>query len=46
MAYPKKIEALKENKNKKYNTSFLFHSILDAADIQSNYINQLENIFR
>lgn len=45
-AYPKKIEALKENKNKKYNTSFLFHSILDAADIQSSYINQLENIFR
>ena len=45
-SYPDKIEAMKRNKDKNYNTSFLFHSILDASDIESSYINQTENIFR
>ena len=45
-SFPDKIEALKRNKDKNYNTSFLFHSILDASDIKSSYINQAENIFR
>ena len=45
-AYPEKIEALKQNKDKEYNSSFLFHSILDACDIKTSYINQKEDIFR
>ena len=45
-AYPEKIKALRHNKNKEYNSSFLFHSILDASDIQSSYINYSEDIFK
>ena len=44
--YPEKIKALKRNKEKLYNTSFLFHSILTAADVESVYINKSENIFQ
>ena len=44
--YPEKISRLKANKDKKYNTSFLFHSILDAADVTSSYINSKEDIFK
>jgi glucan phosphoethanolaminetransferase (alkaline phosphatase superfamily) len=44
--YPEKISSLKANKDKKYNTSFLFHSILDAADVTSSYINSKEDIFK
>lgn len=44
--FPKKVEALQKNKNRKYNASFLFHSILDAADIRSPYIQAHENIFQ
>lgn len=46
LKYPKKIENLEKNKNKKYNTSFLFHSILDAGDIQTVYLNDKEDIFK
>ena len=46
VAYPDKIDALKRNKDKEYNTSFLFHSILDACDIRTSFIKQSENIFR
>jgi glucan phosphoethanolaminetransferase (alkaline phosphatase superfamily) len=45
-AYPDKIDALKRNKDKEYNTSFLFHSVLDACDIRTSFIKQSENIFR
>ena len=44
--YPEKISHLEQNKDKDYNTSFLFYSILDAADIVSSYLNHPENIFR
>lgn len=44
--YPEKIKCLEQNKDKEYNTSFLFYSILDAADIESGYLNHPENIFR
>lgn len=44
--YPEKITHLYQNKDKEYNTSFLFHSILDAADIQYSDLNYDEDIFR
>lgn len=44
--YPDKISHLEQNKDKAYNTSFLFYSILDAGDIYSSFLNHPENIFR
>lgn len=44
--YPQKIKALRSNKNKRFKSYFLFHSILDAADIKSDYIEEGMNIFR
>ena len=44
--YSQKVKALRSNKNKRYKSYFLFHSILDAADIKSGYINNNFNIFR
>ena len=44
--YPLKVKALRSNKDKRYKSYFLFHSILDAADIKSGYINNSMNIFR
>ena len=44
--YPQKIKALRSNKNKRFKSYFLFHSILDAADIKSGYIDEGLNIFR
>jgi peptidoglycan hydrolase CwlO-like protein len=41
-----KIANLEKNRDKEYNTSFLFHSILDAADIQYSYLNDDEDIFK
>ena len=32
-------------KNKKYNSAFLFHSILDAGDITTPYIDKKYDIF-
>lgn len=43
--YPQKIKALDENKNKRWKSYFLFHSILDAADIKSVYIDKGMDIF-
>jgi len=43
--YPEKIDNLRKNSHQKYNTSFLFHSILDAADIQTPCLNENEDIF-
>lgn len=40
LAYPDKIRNLKNNKMKRYRTDFMFHSILDAADIESEYMNK------
>ena len=44
--YPQKVKSLRSNKDKRYKSYFLFHSILDAADIKSGYINNSMNIFR
>lgn len=38
--YPEKIRSLNDNRMKYYRTDFMFHSILDAADIESKYINK------
>lgn len=46
LLYPEKIANLEKNRDKEYNTSFLFHSILDAADIQYSYLNDDEDIFK
>lgn len=43
--YPNKWKALQNNKNKKYNSAFLFHSILDAGDITTPYIDKKYDIF-
>ena len=44
--YPQKVRSLRSNKDKRYKSYFLFHSILDAADIKSGYIDDSINIFR
>ena len=44
--YSQKVKALRSNKDKRYKSYFIFHSILDAADIKSGYINNNFNIFR
>lgn len=44
--YPYKTAALSRNRMKKYNSDFLFHSIIDAADINCKYINHSKDIFR
>ena len=44
--YPQKVRSLRSNKDKRFKSYFLFHSILDAADIQCGYIDKNLNIFR
>lgn len=44
--FPKKYSALKKNSKKKYNTAFLFHSILDAGDIRTPYMENGYDIFK
>lgn len=36
--YPQKVKALRANRDRNVKSYFLFHTILDAADIRSNYI--------
>ena len=43
--YPKKIEALKSNKGKRYRTDFLYHSILCSAGIEAEDNKGSMNIF-
>lgn len=43
--YHDKVDALLFNKDKRYKSYFLFHSILDAADIKTEYIDNHLNIF-
>lgn len=45
LRYPQKIEALKLHKDKRLKSYILFHSILDAADIKSRYIEPQRDIF-
>ena len=44
--YPEKVSHLKDNKDKKYDSTFMFHSILDAADISSPYIDPSSDILK
>ena len=43
---PEKVAALRRNKDKVYRTDFLFHSILDAASIETQYKEDGFSIFR
>lgn len=45
-AYPDNYTKAKENSVKKFRTDYLFHSILDAGGIGSEYINDSMSIFR
>lgn len=38
-SYPEKVRNLKANKDKFYRTDFVFHTVLDAADVRSEYLN-------
>lgn len=40
-----KINTLKENRTKRFRTDFLFHTILDAADIESKYLDRSFSLF-
>ena len=44
--YSEKIENLEKNHNNRYHTDYLFHSIIDAADITSEYMNPQSSIFK
>ena len=44
--YPEKYQAANNNMLKRYRTDYLYHSILDAATIDSNYKNTSLSIFR
>lgn len=44
--YPDKVAALLRNKNNKYDTAFLFNSIIDGADIRTKYIDNKYDIFK
>ena len=43
--YPDKVNALKQNKEKEQENDILFHSILDAADVESSYMEPALDIF-
>ena len=43
--YPEKVKNLILNSNKKINTSFLFHTILDGSNIESNFLDRKESLF-
>ena len=42
---PKKVNALNLNSKKEINTSFLFHSIIDAASIQTEVVDSMRSVF-
>lgn len=44
--YPGKVNTLKKNRMNRYRSDFLFHSILDAADIRSPYKDESFSIFK
>lgn len=44
--YPHKVEELKNNGNRRYNTDYLFHSIIDAAGISTEYMIPQLSVFR
>ncbi len=44
--YPLKVEAAEKNKDKRFRSDFLFHSVLDAGEIDSPYRKEELSIFR
>jgi len=44
--YPEKVKNAEKNINNRYRTDFLFHSILDAGEIESPYLDYSLSIFR
>ena len=45
-SFPDHIDNLKNNSGKRYRSDYLFHSIIDAADITTEYKNPQLSIFR
>ncbi|MBR5147523.1 MAG: phosphoethanolamine transferase, partial [Bacteroidales bacterium] len=45
-SFPDHIDNLKKNSGKRYRSDYLFHSIIDAADITTEYKNPQLSIFR
>ena len=45
-SYPSIVQNLRKNCRKRYRTDFLFHSIIDAAGIETEYMNPQLSIFR
>lgn len=43
--YPQRVAALRRNRMRRWNSSFLFHSLLAAASVNSSYIERKENVF-
>ncbi len=43
--YPEKVKYAKLNSTKRYRTDFLFHTILDAGEIESPYLNYSLSVF-
>lgn len=43
--YPDKVNALKRNKDKYYNSSFLFHTLLSAGGVRTKYIEREYDVF-
>ena len=41
-----KVEALRKNRLRKYNSSFLFHSVLSAGGVKCDVFDESEDIFR
>ena len=46
MSHPDKWRALNDNRDRRHNSAFLFHSMLSAGDIQSRYAEKKYDIFR
>ena len=45
-SFPERIASLKKNSDKRHRSDYLFHSIIDAADITTEYIDPQLSIFR
>lgn len=43
--YPAKVAALKANRDRRWKSYMLFHSVLDAADVKSGYMEKKLDIF-
>lgn len=46
LMYPGKVDALKRNKNKRFTTDFLFHSLLDVIEVNGFPYQKNESIFQ